>query len=89
MSNNIQNLRNQIRSIDEKIIKLLQDRIRLSHQIGSIKKQKGLKIKDRKQEKKVLTHIETLTREPLYTQDIKQLYAYIIKICKKSQKPGK
>jgi len=86
MKHNITNLRNQIRIIDDKIISLLQERITLSKHIGTIKKQRGLKIKDRQQEKKVIAHIENVPHDPQYTQNIKKIFTYIIKICRKFQK---
>lgn len=86
MEHNIHNLRNQIRIIDEKIIALLQERITISKQIGSLKKQRGIKIKDREQEKKVIAHIENVPHNPQYTQNIKKIFTYIIKICRKFQK---
>jgi len=89
MKHSIHNLRNEIKIIDEKIIALLQERISLSNQIGSVKKQRGIKIKDREQEKKVIAHIEAVPHDPLYTQDIKKLYSSIIRICRKSQKSEK
>ena len=86
MDKNLKKLRTQIRILDTKIIECIKNRIILSNQIGLIKKQNGLKIKDIKQEKKVITYIKKTNHEPVDTKDLVALFDHIIRISKKSQK---
>ncbi|MFO7889998.1 MAG: chorismate mutase [bacterium] len=86
MDNNIKNLRKQIMTIDKKIIKLLKNRICLSNKIGMIKNQRGLKIKDLEQEKRILAQTKNTPHDPIPTKDLIKIFTSIIKICRQSQK---
>jgi len=86
MNNDLKNLRKQITDIDKKIIELLRNRISLSNQIGLIKIQKNLKIKDIKQEKIILARIKQIPHNPINTNDLIKIFTCIIKISRKSQK---
>ena len=51
MSNDLQTLRKKIDSIDEKLLELIGDRIKLMEEIGKIKKQLQLPVHDPSREK--------------------------------------
>ena len=86
MDKNINKLRTQIKNLDTQIVKLIKNRIILSNQIGLIKKQKKLKIKDAAQENQVIGHIKNIDHEPIDEKDLVKLFNHIIKISRKSQR---
>jgi chorismate mutase len=54
---NITTLRKKIDTIDEKLVRLLRDRIELCKRIGKIKNEKGIAVKDLRREDEVYLHI--------------------------------
>ena len=86
MDNNLKSIREQISAIDRKIIVLLENRFYLSNEIGIIKNNKGYKIKNLEQEKKVLAQIQITTQDPGITRYLVKIFTSIIKISRKSQK---
>lgn len=52
---NLESLRNDLRKVDDQIIDLIATRLAIIHQIGQVKKETGVAIKDDTQEHKNLT----------------------------------
>lgn len=75
---NLDNLRENIDKVDLQILKLFQKRTVLVSEIGKIKKEKNLKIKDIKREKEVLEKIakkaEDLKLSPIFIKKIWELF---------------
>lgn len=82
----IEKVRNNIKLIDEKIVKLFEKRMKEVEKIANYKKQNKLPILDKKQEKKVIDrNIENLKNKELKTY-YKQFIQSILNISKKYQK---
>ena len=71
--------------IDQKLLTLLNHRLRIALEIGKIKKEMGKKIYDPKREKEVLERLERKNKGLLKEEDLKKIFTTIIKVCRKSQ----
>ncbi len=79
----LEEMRNKIDTVDEKIVKLIAQRIKQSQAIGDEKQKINKPIEDANREKKVLAHIEALAREEnLDEKEILGIYRQIIKSSK-------
>jgi chorismate mutase/prephenate dehydratase len=82
------NRRRKIDLIDQKLLSLLNQRLRIALEIRKIKKQMGTKIYDPKREKEVLERLRLRSREKglLKEKDVEKIFSTIIKVCRQSQK---
>jgi chorismate mutase-like protein len=71
--------------IDQKLLTLLNQRLRIALEIGKIKKGIGKKIYDPKREKEVLERLKRKNKGPLKEEDLKKIFTTIMKVCRKSQ----
>jgi len=71
--------------IDQKLLTLLNHRLRITLEIGKIKKEMGKKIYDPKREKEVLEKLKQKNKGPLKEKDFKKIFTTIMKVCRKSQ----
>ena len=71
--------------IDQKLLTLLNHRLRIALEIGKIKKEMGKKIYDPKREKEVLERLKRKNKGLLKEEDLKKIFTTIIKVCRKSQ----
>jgi len=79
----LEEIRKKIDAVDEKIVKLIAERIKQSQAIGDEKQKKNKPIDDAAREKKVLAHIEALAREEnLDEKEILGIYRQIIRSSK-------
>ena len=79
----LEEMRKKIDDVDEKIVKLIAQRIKQSQAIGDEKQKKNKPIEDADREKKVLAHIEALAREEkLDEREILSIYRQIMKTSK-------
>lgn len=82
----LEELRKKIDEADEKIVRLIAERIRVSEEIGKEKKGKGIPVTDGSREKVVLEHVSKIAREEKISQDdVKRLYQQIIAASKSVQ----
>ena len=77
--------RKKIDLLDHKLLTLLNQRLRLATEIGKIKKEMGKKIYDPGREKEVFEGLRRKNRGPLKEEDLKKIFATIMKACRKSQ----
>jgi chorismate mutase-like protein len=84
-SNKLKKKRKGIDLIDQKLLILLNERLRIAMEIGKIKKGMGKKIYDPKREKEILKKLKSKNRGPLEEEDFKKIFTLIMKICRKSQ----
>ena len=77
--------RKEMDLIDQKLLTLLNQRLRIALGIGKIKKGIGKKIYDPKREKEVLERLKRRNKGPLKEEDLKTIFARIIKACRKCQ----
>ena len=77
----LEEMRKKIDAVDEKIVKLIAQRIQQSQAIGDEKQKSRKPIEDAKREGNVLAHIEALARaENLDEKEILSGYRQIIKL---------
>jgi len=86
VSNKLKGKRKKIDLIDRKLLPLLNQRLRIALECGKIKKEMGKKIYDPKREKEILEKLSLRNRGPLKEDDLKKIFAIIIKACRQSQR---
>jgi chorismate mutase/prephenate dehydratase len=92
VSNKLKEKRRKLDLIDQKLLSLLNQRLRIALEIGKIKKKMGQKIYDPKREKEVLKRLRLRLRLRsrnkafLKEKDLEKIFATIIKVCRQSQK---
>ena len=74
----IDDLRQQIDDIDERLVQLLSDRARCALAIGHEKKLAGLEVYQPSREADVIAHVQRINRGPLDDEAIKRLFERII-----------
>jgi len=77
--------RKEIDLIDQKLLILLNQRLRIVLEIGKIKKEMGKNIYDPVREKEVLEKLKRKNKGLLKEEDLKKIFATIMKMCRKSQ----
>jgi len=77
--------RKEIDRIDQKLLILLNQRLRIAQEIGKIKKETGKKIYDPKREKEILEKLKIKNKGPMKEEDLKKVFNIIIKVCRKFQ----
>ena len=75
---NVDNIRKEIDSIDDKILRLLNDRAEASKEIGKIKKKAGQGIYAPHREKEVLDRLKRINKGPLTPAGIEAIYREIM-----------
>jgi chorismate mutase/prephenate dehydratase len=79
----LEEMRKKIDETDEKIVRLIAERIRESQSIGDEKKKNSKRVEDAAREEKVLAHIKAIAREEkLDEKEIQNIYRQIIKSSK-------
>jgi chorismate mutase/prephenate dehydratase len=83
----LKNRRRKIDLIDQKLLSLLNQRLRIALEIGKIKKQMGTKTYDPKREKEVLERLRLRLRDkgPLKEDDLEMIFRTIIRVCHRGQ----
>ena len=74
----ISTLRLAINEIDEKLMDLINRRLLLAQQIGSVKKQGGIQITDRQREKEIIERLLQKNKGPLGDDGLRRIFAAII-----------
>lgn len=82
----LDNLREQVDAIDSRIVKLIAERMAITHNIGHEKKQTGMPIEDKSRERAVLEKVKKLAEsENLNPEDLEQIYQQIFLASKEVQ----
>jgi len=71
--------------LDQKLLTLLNQRLRITLRIGEIKKEIGKKIYDPEREKEILERLQRKNKGPLNEEDLKKIFGTIMKVCRRSQ----
>ncbi len=77
--------RRKIDLLDQRLLSFLNQRLHIAIEIGKIKKGIGKKIYDPGREKEVLEELTRKNRGPLKEEELKKIFALIMKACRKSQ----
>jgi chorismate mutase/prephenate dehydratase len=77
--------RKEIDLIDQKLLTLLNQRLRHALEMGKIKKEIGEKVYDPKREKEVLGRLKLKNKGPLSEKDLKEIFKTVIRVCRGSQ----
>lgn len=79
-------LRNRIDMLDDKILSLLAERLKVCHRIGEIKKAQNLPIQDKKREQQVYKRIWDLAMKlELNPLQVEMVYREIVNMCSSVQ----
>tara|TARA_B100001996_G_scaffold103129_2_gene77463 strand:- start:13315 stop:13578 length:264 start_codon:yes stop_codon:yes gene_type:complete len=82
--NKIKELRNEIDSIDDRIIKLLEERSLVSKYIGKIKQSSGKEVLDSEREKEIIDRL-ALNTKILNKKSLHLIFKNIFKVSRKIQ----
>ena len=74
----IEDWRNEIDTIDEQLVKLLNERSKCAIELGRLKREQGLDIYSPDREKQVIQHVTFINSGPLDPQAIRRLFERII-----------
>jgi chorismate mutase len=85
LSQKLKKNRKELDLLDQKLLTLLNRRLRITLKIGKIKKGIGKKIYDAQREKEILDRLKRKNRGPLKKGDLEKLFTTIMKVCRKSQ----
>ena len=83
----IDELRQAIDEIDEKILGLINQRLSLAKQIGDFKKQGGIKITDTGREKEILNRLLEKNNGPVGADGLRNIFNAIIAESRHVQRP--
>ena len=78
-------LRSQINEIDEKLIDLLNKRLKIALHIGKIKTEQKLPVFNETREKEVLDFVKTKNTGPLKEDQVETIFQMIMEICRNAQ----
>jgi chorismate mutase/prephenate dehydratase len=78
LNTDIGKLRQAIDVIDENIMDLINQRLLLAAQIGSIKKQSGIQIADKRRETKIIDRLLEKNKGPLGDDGLRNIFSAII-----------
>ena len=84
-SNRLKKNREALDFLDQKLLTLLNQRLRITLRIGKIKKATGKKIYDPEREKEILERLQRKNKGPLNEEDLKKIFTTIMKVCRRSQ----
>jgi chorismate mutase/prephenate dehydratase len=77
--------RKKLDLINQKLLTLLNQRLRITLEIGKVKKEMGKKIYDTEREKEILDRLKRKNRGPLKEKDLRKIFTTIMKVCRESQ----
>ncbi len=78
--------REEIDYLDQKLLTLLNQRLRIALKIGKMKKGMKKKIYDPKREKEVLERLTKKNKGSLKEKDLKKIFRVIMEVCRRSQR---
>ena len=78
-------LRKRIFEIDEELVGLLRERVRLALEIGRIKAELGVPVFDPEREKEVMLNAIRIPHAPLDSRSLEDLFGRILAICRDAQ----
>jgi len=85
LSQKLMGRRKELDLINQKLLTLLNQRLRITLEIGKVKKEMGKKIYDTAREKEILDRLRRRNKGPLKEGDLKKIFTTIMKVCRQSQ----
>jgi len=85
LSQKLMGRRKELDLINQKLLTLLNQRLRITLEIGKVKKEMGKKIYDTAREKEILDRLRRKNKGPLKEGDLKKIFTTIMKVCRQSQ----
>ncbi len=70
--------RRRIDAADRELVRLLNKRMRLSIEIGHLKRERGIPLFDRKRERDILRRVHTVNGGPLDSRALRGFYAWLL-----------
>ena len=77
--------RKELDLINQELLTLLNQRLRITLEIGKVKKEMGKRIYDTEREKEILDRLKRKNRGPLKEEDLRKIFTTIMKVCRQSQ----
>jgi len=77
--------RKELDLINQKLLTLLNRRLRITLEIGKVKKEMGKNIYDTEREKEILNRLKRKNKGPLKEEDLRKIFTTIMKVCRQSQ----
>ena len=77
--------RKELDRINQELLTLLNRRLRLTLEIGKVKREMGKKIYDAEREREILDRLKRKNRGPLKEEDLRKIFTMIMKVCRQSQ----
>ena len=77
--------RRKLDLLDQKLLTLLNRRLRITVEIRKIKKGVGKKVYDAEREEEILDRLKRRNKGPLKERDLKKIFATIMQVSRKSQ----
>ncbi len=87
MADRLEQLRARILTLDEEIVRLLNERAGLSIQIGAFKRERGCEVYDPCREHELCSHLEAISKGPMSAAALRQVYREILSISRSLQRP--
>jgi len=85
ISQKLRKNRRNLDLLDQKLLTLLNRRLRISLNIGKMKKGIGKKIYDAEREKEILDRLKRKNKGPLKDGDLRRIFSTIMQVSRKSQ----
>ena len=82
-------VRRQIDRLDERLLRLINERARLALAIGRIKRRKKWPVYDARREGFVLAHVQKMNRGPLSGHAVRKIFQTILSRCRRRERDGK
>ncbi len=77
--------RKELDLINQELLTLLNQRLRISLEIGKVKREMGKRIHDTEREREILDRLKRKNRGPLKEEDLRKIFMTIMKVCRQSQ----
>ncbi len=85
ISQKLRKNRRNLDLLDQKLLTLLNRRLRISLKIGKIKRESGKKIYDAEREKEILDRLKRKNKGPLKERDLRRIFSTIMRVSRKNQ----
>ena len=85
MKESIEILRQKIQDIDQELVRLIRQRIQTVLEIGQIKKNNLLPVRDPDREKQVLEYVRNTPHNPVRTESLENIFKVIIRASLEAQ----